>query len=112
MVQKLLIPTLIFNCLNSYAQIRAEKVPLLKDEEFKVEELTKEKFNRGESFINITASDGGRLQTHVLVQSREEDLDLVAVIRSLPPSERNRLPENIRKLTRFELRQFALGRDN
>lgn len=113
MVQKLLITTSFYFTLActqlAYSSEKSTGVLIFRDDAFSVEEVKQENFEKGQRLLTVSDKNGNALQKHVILQPPVEILDLLPIIKSLTLSEQNEISKEIRQLTRFDIRQFAVG---
>lgn len=94
------------------AVVIQQGIRVLENDSFKTEELTQEKFDKDQRTIFIINEDGKVIQKHLVVQAPNEPIDLLQYIYKLRLDDTNEISESIRALAKFELRQFALGKES
>jgi hypothetical protein len=107
---------------NVETQLLAAPVKLkFSDDNFHVEELSKEKADAGQKTVKVTAANNSESETHTIIQTRSskglnadgsspnEDF---SVLEGLPAEQKAALPKVIQDLKRFDAKQFSLGLDN
>jgi hypothetical protein len=81
------------------------------DDTFKIEELTQEKFDQDQRLVSIFDSEGQVAQKHFVVQAPKDVLNLLPYLNKFGAYD-GEISKNIRDLSKFEVKQFALGIEN